>query len=878
METIATTSKRTFLKQLRVVLCLMIGLSVSIGTGLAQDLDITPTPNVLRALDLGPVQAGPVAPHADASTVQGDEQWISQWSTPGIDLYGLDMVMSDAGLVIGGQFVRSGDQQVGSVALYDPISETWHDMADGVTNFGGLGTVWALAASGDQIYVGGDFDNAGGVAANNIAIYNTTTQTWSALGDGVDDSVYAIFVSGSTVYVGGDFDNAGGAPAAKIAAWNGSAWSTLGTGMNNDVRALTVFNSELYAGGDFTTAGGVAASRVARWNGLAWNDLNDGVGEGFDDSVTSFASDGSMLYIGGSFAEAGGIPGFNNIASWNSSTNSYGVLGTGFTNDVIDIVHDGSSLFATGVFKQSGINDVNFIAEWNGTTWQGVGGGLWGSEFSGLTGQGIVHDGSDIYVSGFFAGAGNTPAIGVARWDTGDSSWNSLGNGRATAPVGIDGIGIVWTVAAADDGLYVGGQSLEYAGAEQIRGIGFWDATTMSWHEIGGVTSSGETGFVQDILVMGDDVYVAGEFDQAGSVPANNIAVYHSDTDTWSALGDGTDDRVNALLNVGSAVYAGGSFSMAGGNAAANIAVWNGSTWSALGAGVDNDVYALAQYNNEIYAGGRFLNAGGNPATNIAKWNGVSWASLDDGVVEGVEDDVRSLVVAGDSVLYLGGFFDDAGSVTGVNGVASWRNDTSTFSAIGTGFDGPVYSVHMGPDDQLYAAGVMTNSGLTAVNNVALWNGSAWEGLGSGTDYQDVGGGVVAIETSANGNDLYFGGVFAFAGGKEAHNLARYNLAPNTAVEDGILPSASSVLVVESYPNPFSTTATIGVTMEKAGRATVTVYDILGRQVATVADEAPVNAGSNSFTFDGSNLQSGVYFYRVETSGKVASGLMTLVR
>ena len=317
---------------------------------------------------------------------------------------------------------------------------------------------------------------------------------------------------------------------------------------------------------------------------------------------------------------------------------------------------------------------------------------------------------------------------------------------------------------------------------------------------------------------------------------------------------------------------------MAGGIAANSVAVWNGASWSALGMGVDNEVYAIDQYNNEIYVGGRFSDAGGNPASNIARWNGVSWSTLDDGVGEGVDDDVRTIEVVGDSVMYIGGFFEDAGGVAGVNHVVAWRNASSTFSTLGPGFDEPVYALHMGPDDQLYAAGVMQNSGLTPVNNVALWNGAAWEGLGSGTDYQEVGGGVVSITTSENGNDLYFGGVFAFTGGKVNQNIARYNLAPTTAVDDVSNPTPSTALVVDNYPNPFGVSTSIEVTLDDTEFVTINVYDILGRQVSTVVDGATLPAGKSTFQFDGASLRSGVYFYRVEAGAQVASGLMTFVR
>ena len=57
-------------------------------------------------------------------------------------------------------------------------------------------------------------------------------------------------MSGSDLYAGGGFTTAGGIAANYIAKWNGSSWSALGSGMNGDcVYALAVSGSDLYAGG-----------------------------------------------------------------------------------------------------------------------------------------------------------------------------------------------------------------------------------------------------------------------------------------------------------------------------------------------------------------------------------------------------------------------------------------------------------------------------------------------------------------------------------------------------------------------------------------------------------------------------------------------------
>ena len=148
----------------------------------------------------------------------------------------------------------------------------------------GSGVDWAVeavAVSGTDLYAGGRFTTAGGVAATNIAKWNGSA--WSALGAGIHGGVFALAVSGTNLYVGGGFTTAGEVTANRIARWNVSGWSALGSGMNNPVWALAVSGTNLYVGGGFTTAGEVTANYIAKWNGSAWSAL----GSGMNDSVAA---------------------------------------------------------------------------------------------------------------------------------------------------------------------------------------------------------------------------------------------------------------------------------------------------------------------------------------------------------------------------------------------------------------------------------------------------------------------------------------------------------------------------------------------------------------------------------------------------------------
>jgi len=65
-----------------------------------------------------------------------------------------------------------------------------------------------------------------------------------------------------------------------------------------------------------------------------------------------------------------------------------------------------------------------------------------------------------------------------------------------------------------------------------------------------------------------------------------------------------------------------------------------------------------------------------------------------------------------------------------------------------------------------------------------------------------------------------------------------------------------------NYPNPFNPVTTIRYRLAKSGHVRLTVYDVLGRRIATIVD-ANQQKGAHQVTFNASQFSSGVYFYRL---------------
>ena len=99
----------------------------------------------------------------------------------------------------------------------------------------------------------------------------------------------------------------------------------------------------------------------------------------------------------------------------------------------------------------------------------------------------------------------------------------------------------------------------------------------------------------------------------------------------------------------------------------------------------------------------------------------------------------------------------------------------------------------------------------------------------------------------------------------------------STAIGDGPEQLANTFALEQNYPNPFNPSTKISFTLDRPGQANLIVYDILGREVAVLLSNA-MPAGSFDVTFDATDLNAGIYFYRLQAEGRSVTRKMMLIK
>jgi hypothetical protein len=104
----------------------------------------------------------------------------------------------------------------------------------------------------------------------------------------------------------------------------------------------------------------------------------------------------------------------------------------------------------------------------------------------------------------------------------------------------------------------------------------------------------------------------------------------------------------------------------------------------------------------------------------------------------------------------------------------------------------------------------------------------------------------------------------------------RFSLPPWSDTRERFIAHPSS-FSLSCYPNPFNPSTRIEFTIPNAGKVSLKVYDVLGREVAVLVDETLI-ARDHVVVLDGSDLPSGIYFARLEAAGVSQTRKMVLLK
>jgi trimeric autotransporter adhesin len=487
---------------------------------------------------------------------------------------------------VGGQFTLAGTDSISALARWDGAS--WSAEED-LT----LGVIWEYYSLSDwrkfppcvqalavdsmgRLVAGGRFTVPDSYLG--VGLVRRDAGGWDLLGGGLfyDGSFYlydvkallsipeGLLVGGRFFYVGDEIE------AQHAALWNDVAWAPnvdeVGLGTSGYVFTSTIYQDDLIFGGSFTCAGELTVNSLARFDGEQWSKLGTTGIDGVLTSVRAMTTFEDDLIIGGRFIAVDGVEALN-VARWNGSI--WQPLGEGL--DCLEIaalcVHDGN-LYAAGgdllvpypnyVSRAKQILDQGFLYLWSGASWELL--AVTNETHEGAIRALASYDGC-LVIGGSFTTVGDAPMNGIATWD--GASFAELGGGLRTN---------VRCLKVGSDGLYVGGW-LPPGATPLVHGILRWNGE--EWHNLAADIPGPNYRYgVYDLMLRGDRLYAAGQFESVNGIPARGVAVL--DDGAWRALGSGVTETATTLAWYYGNLYVGGSLTEAGGQVVGGLARWEG--------------------------------------------------------------------------------------------------------------------------------------------------------------------------------------------------------------------------------------------------------------------------------------------------------------
>ncbi|MBM4157429.1 MAG: T9SS type A sorting domain-containing protein [Ignavibacteria bacterium] len=304
----------------------------------------------------------------------------------------------------------------------------------------------------------------------------------------------------------------------------------------------------------------------------------------------------------------------------------------------------------------------------------------------------------------------------------------------------------------------------------------------------------------------------------------------------------------------------------------------NGQNWDTTGLR-NKTVYAVAINSQNYIFAGTF----GTTPLYISTNNGQSWAATNLSTNAGT---VWAITINGNNI-YTG--TNGLGLCLSINNGANWTehlfNESVVYSISISGSN-----IFAGTHDHgIYrSTNNGTNWAITSLNFVSVRSLTTYGNyIFAGTDsgfYVSTNNGVnwtqknegLGIIGNKRINSLLIANNYIFAATQTAA-VWRRNLSDIIGIQKISENVPEFYSLGQNYPNPFNSMTNFKFQMLNSGMAKIIVYDILGKEVITLVNEK-LAPGTYEIRFDGGNLSSGIYFYRMTAGNFVQTKKMLMIK
>jgi trimeric autotransporter adhesin len=660
------------------------------------------------------------------------------------------------------------------------------------------GPVSAIAVSGENVYLGGSFNQIGPRTGSGVVFNSTLSELQPGLPavGGVDAAVDAIVADGEGGwYIGGRFTEVGGVPRTNLAhiLADGSVDPNFDPNpesrqANAAVERLVLSGSTLYVAGQFEQIGGQERRYLAALStatGLATTFAPEPNGE----IGCGLVVDGDYVFVCGYFNEVGGQQLTHGLAALNATTGSATAWNPGNESRPDAMYLSPSNVLYLGFYGKFSTDPAHTEYE-----------GLAALQLAAEPDQpptflpwhpniqevhAITQIGQTLYVGGHF----NDVAYAPADRETENYTFYERSN---TAAFDVEKNYELLPFEARVEGneYYVNVSALSGVGGQlyvsgYFYGVGGEPRTDLSAVDPTTGAPMGANpnidGSVNAIAASGSEVYVGGSIATIDGKPRAHLAVIDAATGALEETDPSVDGTVDALAVEGSTLYVGGSFRNATGAGETEQGRGRLAAFSTTSGALEpfapeanNTVKALAIAGETLYAGGEFGELEGKAHGDLAAFSTAS-GKLEESFNPQPNGVVNALTVESER-LYAAGSFSEV-DATARSDLAAFSTTTGALdqSFLPPSFDRSLMAVAATPSS-VYVGGDFSEVGGIYQPRLAALDASdgslqAWN--------PEVNDNVDAL--LLDGSTLYAGGSFQDAGGIARSNLVGLSTATGAA-------------------------------------------------------------------------------------------------